>query len=282
MANDDSGIGSLQIGHSPVKENDFIIKCEVASDRHIEVPFSHRHLFYAIYWIHEGSGIHFIDFKEYEVKPDRIFFVRPEQIHFLQGNACMKYSALQFTTDFMDTSFSSTQNRIAVWKDLTEDEIDRIRILFGQLQAESVSGLANSMVIIQSEVNTLLLELERISFLSNAFPAIPRLLQEYKELIEHDFINDRQVRNYAKRLGVSSNYLNVLTQKHLGKSALEMINERVTLEMKRLLLRTDYDISEIAYKLGFNELSYFSRFFRRNTGMSPYEFRTAMNKMYQK
>ncbi len=61
-----------------------------------------------------------------------------------------------------------------------------------------------------------------------------------------------------------------------------MINERVTLEMKRLLLRTDYDISEIAYKLGFNELSYFSRFFRRNTGMSPHEFRTAMNKMYQK
>ena len=194
----------------------------------------------------------------------------------------MKYSALQFTTDFMDTSFSSTQNRIAVCKDLTENEKERIKLLFGQLHAESVSSLANSMAIIQSEVNTLLLELERISLLSNAFPAIPSLLQEYKELIEHDFINDRQVRNYAKRLGVSSNYLNVLTQKHLGKSALEMINERVALEMKRLLLRTDYDISEIAYKLGFNELSYFSRFFRRNTGMSPHEFRTAMNKMYQK
>ena len=194
----------------------------------------------------------------------------------------MKYSALQFTTDFMDTSFSSTQNRIAVCKDLTENEKKRIKLLFGQLHAESVSSLANSMAIIQSEVNTLLLELERISLLSNAFPAIPNLLQEYKELIEHEFINDRQVRNYAKRLGVSSNYLNVLTQKHLGKSALGMINERVTLEMKRLLLRTDYDISEIAYKLGFNELSYFSRFFRRNTGMSPHEFRTAMNKMYQK
>ena len=275
-------IGSLQIGHSSVKENDFKIKCGVVNDRHIEVPFSHRHFFYAIYWIHEGSGTHFIDFKEYEVKPDRIFFIRPEQIHFLQGDAGMKYSALQFTTDFMDTSFSSTQNRIAVCKDLTENEKKRIKLLFGQLHAESVSSLANSMAIIQSEVNTLLLELERISLLSNAFPAIPNLLQEYKELIEHEFINDRQVRNYAKRLGVSSNYLNVLTQKHLGKSALEMINERVTLEMKRLLLRTDYDISEIAYKLGFNELSYFSRFFRRNTGMSPHEFRTVMNKMYQK
>lgn len=114
-------IGSLQIGHSSVKENDFKIKCGVVNDRHIEVPFSHRHFFYAIYWIHEGSGTHVIDFKEYEVKPDRIFFIRPEQIHFLQGDAGMKYSALQFTTDFMDTSFSSTQNRIAVCKDLTEN-----------------------------------------------------------------------------------------------------------------------------------------------------------------
>lgn len=108
MANDESGIGSLQIGHSPVKENDFIIKCEVASDRHIEVSFSHRHLFYAIYWIHEGSDIYFIDFKEYEVKSNRIFFVRPEQIHFLQGDADMKYSALQFTGDFMNTLFINT------------------------------------------------------------------------------------------------------------------------------------------------------------------------------
>ena len=54
------------------------------------------------------------------------------------------------------------------------------------------------------------------------------------------------------------------------------------LEIKRLLLRTDYDISEIAYKLGFNELSYFSRFFKRNTGMTPIEFRQSMNEMYQR
>mgnify|MGYP001192860590 FL=1 len=282
MANDDSGIGSLQIGHSPVKENDFIIKCEVASDRHIEVPFSHRHLFYAIYWIHEGSGIHFIDFKEYEVKPDRIFFVRPEQIHFLQGDACMKYSALQFTGDFMNTFFINTSKRVAVFRDLSEEEKKRIGILFGQLQRESVSGLLHSTTIIQSELNTLLLELERISLSSQNVSVVPQLLLDYNDLIEHDFISNRQVRSYAIRLGISSNYLNVLTQKYFGKSALEMINERVTLEIKRLLLRTDYDISEIAYKLGFNELSYFSRFFRRNTGMSPHEFRITMNKMYQK
>ena len=277
-----SKLDSLQIGHSLAKSQEFKVECEVVNSSNIEVPFSHRHFFHAVYWMHEGSGTHVIDFEEYEIRPDRVFFIKPEQVHFLHGGAYLKYSALQFTEDFMMPFLSESQKNIAVYKDLSQAESERIDVLFKQLQAESISNLPNSNSIIQSEINTLLLELERISLLSNAFPAIPNLLQEYKELIEHEFINDRQVRNYAKRLGVSSNYLNVLTQKHLGKSALEMINERVTLEMKRLLLRTDYDISEIAYKLGFNELSYFSRFFRRNTGMSPHEFRTAMNKMYQK
>ena len=76
-----SKIGSLQIGHSTIKENDFKIECGVANDRHVEVPFSHRHFFYAVYWIHGGNGTHVIDFEEYEIKPDRIFFIRPEQIH---------------------------------------------------------------------------------------------------------------------------------------------------------------------------------------------------------
>lgn len=61
-----------------------------------------------------------------------------------------------------------------------------------------------------------------------------------------------------------------------------MINERVILEVKRMLIRTEYDISEIAYKLGFNELSYFSRFFKRHTGMTPLGFRMSMNEMYQR
>ena len=94
-------------------------------------------------------------------------------------------------------------------------------------------------------------------------------------------MDKRQVQHYAAQLSVSPNYLNILTRKHLGKTALDLINERVLLEVKRLLLRTDLAISEIAWQSGFNELSYFSRFFKRHTGMTPVQFREAMNKMYQ-
>lgn len=275
-------VKNLQIGHSDVKEKDFKIECGVTNNTRVEVSFSHRHLFYAVYWIHEGGGTHIIDFKEYDIKPDRLFFIYPKQVHFLHKVAHLRYSALQFTEDFIMPLFSMEQRYIDVFKDINKEEKERITLLFKQLYVESQSGLPNATAIIQSEINTLLLELERIGGTDMAFPIASELLQKYKRLINSNFTKERQVQSYASQLGISPNYLNVLVKKYFGKSALEMINDRVVLEVKRLLSHTDYDISEIAYILGFNELSYFSRFFKRNTGMTPIEFRLSMNEMYQR
>ena len=251
-----SKLESLQIGHSLAKSQEFKVECEVVNDRNVEVSFSHRHFFYAVYWMHEGNGTHVIDFEKYEIRPNRVFFIKPEQVHFLHGGAYLKYSALQFTEDFMMPFLSEGQKDIAVYKDLSQTEAERIEVLFKQLQAESVSNLPNSNSIIQSEINTLLLELERMSIPAPNTSVTPDILRKYKDLIDKDFIKERQVHSYAERLGISPNYLNVLARKHLGKSALEMIND--------------------------NELSYFSRFFKRHTGMTPLGFRMSMNEMYQR
>lgn len=81
---------------------------------------------------------------------------------------------------------------------------------------------------------------------------------------------------YASLLGITPNYLNVLCRKHLGLSALRMIDSRIVLEIKRLLMENEKTKSEIAYSLGFYELSYFSRFFRRMEGVSPAERREVL------
>lgn len=276
---------NLQIGHSHDKERDFKITCNVSDDKQVEVPFSHRHFFYAVYWIHQGSGIHVIDFEEYEIKPNRIFFVKPEQIHFLHNDTMMEYSALQFTEEFMscsDTGYQTEEREIAVCHDLTLEEQERMEILFKQISAEAVSGLEYSTALIQSEINTLLLYLERIGLDKRRYTALPDLLLKYRMLVEKQYTATRLVQKYAGQLGVSANYLNVLVRKYLGKSALNLINERVILEIKRRLLRTEKGVSEIAYELGFDELSYFSRFFKRHTGMTPIAFREKMNEMYQR
>ena len=275
-------IGSLQIGHSHTKEGDFKIENEVIIDEKVEVSFSHRHLFYAVYWIHEGYGAHIIDFVEYEIKPDRIFFIQPEQVHFIKGEVNMKYSALQFNENFMLSFLNDEQKELPVFKDLNEDEKIRISRLFMQIQTESICNLPNSIPIIQSEINILLLELERMNLATTNYCNVPNLIRQYKDMINRNFVIERQVQYYAAQLGITPNYLNILVKKHLGKSALGLINERVILEVKRLLLYPHYTISEVAYRLGFNELSYFSRFFKRNTGITPHAFRELMNKMYHK
>ena len=253
----------LHIGHSTIGKSYFKIVQEVVNDKSIEVSFSHRHSFYAVYWIHQGSGTHIIDFENYEIRPNRVFYIRPGQVHFLHSDTSICYSALQFAEEFMLPLYKdllSGWGNIQVYKDLNDEEQNRLCVLFGRIQRESV-GSKGTMTVLQP---------------------VPDLLLRFKRLIEERFLDSRQVKDYASMLGVTPNYLNVQTQKYWGESALSLINKRVVLEIKRRLLGSDADISEIAYTLGFNELSYFSRFFKRNVGLTPNAFRRQMNEMYQK
>lgn len=279
-------IENYQIGHSSLKGDIFKIEQNINNNPNVEVSFSHRHTFYAIYWIHEGQGTHVIDFENYDIKPNRIFYIKPEQVHFLNTQSTIKYSALQFSEEFMLSFYSITKNilnseHLSIYKDLNSEEEKRLHILFDLIYNESMNNLPNSTIMIQSEINLFMLELDRMGCHEKARPTIPDILIKYKDLINKQFHTYRKVKDYAIQLGITPNYLNVLAQKHLGESALSMINNRIILEIKRQLINSNDDISVIAYKLKFNELSYFSRFFKRETGLTPIEFRSKMNKMYQ-
>lgn len=280
---------NLQIGHSLARDREVEVRYEVvAGDTRIEVPFSHRHQFYAVYWIHEGDGVHIIDFKDYAICAGRIFFIRPEQVHFFCANSGARYSAIQFTEEFMlpFASWSGSDEwllKISTCNDLDVAEQERLRLLFHQICAESVSGLPASAAVLRSEIGTLLLELGRVGGIFDSESVVlPDIVERFRKLIDEHYGSLHQVKEYARLLGVSPNYLNVLVQKTLGQSALDVINARLILEVKRLLLRTDDSISEIAFRMGFNELSYFSRFFKRYTGQTPHTFRITMNEMYQR
>lgn len=83
---------------------------------------------------------------------------------------------------------------------------------------------------------------------------------------------------YADHLSVTPNYLNTLCKKVTGKTVGKIIRNRIILEAKRLLVNSEYTISQIAYDLYFEDNSYFTKFFKANTGLSPIEFRKSLNK----
>ncbi len=83
--------------------------------------------------------------------------------------------------------------------------------------------------------------------------------------------------DYAKELGVSQNYLNDTVKSVTGKSAGQLIHNQVLKQAKMCLSHSNLDIAEIGYRLGFEDPSYFSRFFKKHSGYSPSVFRKTIN-----
>ncbi|MEJ7664737.1 MAG: helix-turn-helix domain-containing protein [Hymenobacter sp.] len=86
---------------------------------------------------------------------------------------------------------------------------------------------------------------------------------------------------YAALLHISAGHLSEVVKAQSGKPAIKHLHERLVLEAKRLLLYTPLALKEIAFDLGFSEASYFNRFFKRETGVTPAEYRATIRKMYQ-
>ncbi|MBF7054899.1 helix-turn-helix domain-containing protein [Halomonas sp. KAO] len=98
-------------------------------------------------------------------------------------------------------------------------------------------------------------------------------LQNYQALIEQQFRQQPSVERFAEQLGMTSAHLNLLCRRLANRSALQLLHERLLLEAKRQLTYTNMTVAQVADSLGFSEPAYFTRFFKRLTGLAPREFR---------
>jgi len=100
-----------------------------------------------------------------------------------------------------------------------------------------------------------------------------RFVGRFLRLVDRDFARRHRVGDYAARLGVSPGHLNVLCRVHARRSAGASIRARLVAEARKLLLHSELTAAEIGQRLGFDDAAYFARFFRRETGVAPGEFR---------
>jgi AraC-like DNA-binding protein len=98
------------------------------------------------------------------------------------------------------------------------------------------------------------------------------------ELIDVHYKEHKQPHVYASLMNLSASYLNNLCKQMLGKTLSDLIQERVTLEAKRFFAYSDLTISQVSDKLHFSEPSYFIRFFKKQTGVTPEQFREQINR----
>lgn len=275
-------IESLTSTDAAAKEVDLFRFEYFAQDiEHLKTP--HRHHFYTFILVTEGGGSHSIDFKNYELTEGRLFLIAPGQVHAWHELHDVKGFVLLFTDSFM--ALSKGRNLLSSWPlfrahlpcliDLKESEKKNWFEEFEFMEQEFMHPDEYTRDALFYSISALLVRASRLMRSGkNKNPlTAPDFLFTFQELIERNFLTLKSPQDYASKLNITPNYLNALCKKKSGKSAGELIRQRIILEAKRLLVYTNLSVSEIALKLGFIDNSYFGRYFRKYVHTTPERFR---------
>ncbi len=245
----------------------------------------HKHKFYQFILFEKGDGTHLIDEKEYPLKDKSIHFISPNHVHLLKISSKTKGIICMFKEDLFyinneTQKFLNDLNLFSNWNNRPTLKIDTHQFeSFHQLLV-SLKNEYNSQERNKNEVLLMLLKLFLIkaSRLSskNKEKKVSRkqiLIDQFLGLIEENHANNIPVNIYAKQLNISAPYLNRLIKEFYDKNASDFINDRNILEAKRFLKFSPKSIKEIAFDLGFDDPSYFSRFFKKKTELTPLQYR---------
>jgi AraC family transcriptional activator of pobA len=219
---------------------------------HAFVSDPHKHDHYLILYITKGGGSHTIDFRTYNVHPGVFFVMTPGQVHSWKLEEGTNGYIIFFENDFRE------------FDTLIEPADDpSLEMIVKEMYKEK------DLKIQKTWLEVLLVKLARYEPQSQPTFKIRKL----EQLIEKNFVKLKKPSEYADLMNLSPAYLNNLCKKHLGKTLSDLINERVVLEAKRLFSYADLTVAQISHRLRFSEPSYFIRFFRKNTGVTPEQFK---------
>lgn len=237
----------------------------------------HRHDYFSIYFLISGETIQFIDFHEYKVQANALIVMRPEQIHFHVKAKNAKLLLINFKEQFL-ISLQSRNN----WHDIFAADVI-------ELDSDSMHAFMNFINLMIEEYDE---ELKNKEILAKIFSALldkislhlkrndslekkkkyNSIYKGFKQLVTSHALEEVKVSDYAKRLFVSPGHLNDVVKEITGRNAKTLINEQRILEAKRLLFWTNTPIREVAYRTGFDDPAYFTRFFKKYTGLLPSDF----------
>jgi AraC family transcriptional activator of pobA len=273
-----------------------ITKLDAATMENFETGHNpHRHSYYEIFVFFKGGGVHQIDFKEYHIESGSLHFISPGQVHQIRrAKGCHGY-VITFTEELyaLHEEQKNFLQQIELYHNYStptlvnfaSDFFERLRRLTLQMESEYNSEGLMREELMRSYLNIMLIHSNRV-FKSQqpeqASVSKNILLPRFRQLLDAHFIEKQHVQDYAQLLGVTPNYLNDAIKKSTGITASQHIHERLLLEAKRILFNTEFSIKEIAFALGFQDPTYFGRFFRKLANTTPGDFREAIRGKYHK
>lgn len=255
-----------------------IIALDAGSGYDILQP--HRHNYYEVFLFRKGGGLHTIDFQPYQIHDHSVHFISPGQVHLMQRGPESTGVILLFSREFYYCqpggeelySFPFLHNSsVPPLLELSPEQFEGFQILVDQLKQEASADTD----LIRTYLRLMLLKC-RNHFHQKAALQTGRdleLFNNFRLLVEKHYRTLRQPAAYAAQLCITEKKLNLVCKAATGSSAGDFIRDRVLLEAKRLLHNADHSVKEIGYYLGFEDPSYFNRFFKTNTGTTAVGFR---------
>lgn len=167
---------------------------------------------------------------------------------------------------------------------ISAEQYKSLAVIFEKMHSEIASDYAYKYDLLRNytlELIHLGQKLQPLASIEANLNASTRISSLFIELLERQFpietttqiLQLKTAKDYADRLGVHINHLNKVLKDTTGKTTTEIIAGRIILESKILLKQTNWNISEIGYSLGFDEVAHFSNFFKKHTQLSPLTFR---------
>ncbi|GAA3900498.1 AraC family transcriptional regulator [Streptomyces gulbargensis] len=239
--------------------------------------FPHRHTFYEIVHVVAGSGVHVLDVERYAVRPPQLGVILPGQVHHWEGVRGLEGSLVLFTPEFLGGGGrdEALLRRLGErpWVDLDEATHRRTALLMEELAEEYRHGDDGFAGVLRSLLHVLLVRAARLPGGSTGPAPARGLAEEFVRLAGRAATEGLSVRECAERLGVTPGYLAETVRAATGRTPAALLREARTREAQRLLTATNLTVRQVAARVGFTDPAYFCRFFRRETGLSPGDFR---------
>ncbi len=250
----------------------------------------HVHSFYQIIWFMKGTGKHFVDFNAYDIEDNSLFFISKGKIHHFDENypdGCIIHfneSFMAYNENFTDVFLkhnifhSFEKEPLFLIKETDSNELHNI---VKQMQNEmwTPNQFAHSDYL-KVLLHLFLILIQRFGIRKDCNGLTMNkpshiLFVNFRKLVEENFSEIHTVAEFSEMLNVSTKTLTNYTKEIAHQTPLEIITDRLILEAKRLLSYSEKNVNEVGFELGFEDPSYFVKFFKRHVKMSPKDFRLA-------
>ncbi|GAB2703791.1 helix-turn-helix domain-containing protein [Mucilaginibacter koreensis] len=257
-----------------------------------ELLIPHRKNHYLIVFIRQAAQTRqWIDMEPVLLQDNTVYFTGPNRTIMKEEFKQLWSTGIAFTPEFLSDQGNSALHQLPLIQNpqngfelvLTDADIVFIEDMLAKINAEYRHPNEWRWRMVAAYLSVLLTYLSRLyteQYKATETSMDKLLLKSFQAKIEECYRELHEVGDYASLLHISAGHLSEVVKLQSGKPAIKHIHDRLVLEARRLLFHTHHASKEVAYELGFTDASYFNRFFKRETGVTPVEYRANIRKMY--